>query len=240
LDKSVESVLADTVEQARSIFGDALKAAVLFGSAAEDRLRERSDVNLILVLARFERAAAEQFSGPYRAAHAAIRLNIMFLLEGEISDVATAFAVKFLDIKGRHRVLYGADPFATLEIAPAAIAARLRQVLNNLRLRLRETYTLTHASDDRLRGLVAESASGLRAAAHALLALEGRPAESPRAAFEQVVTELKGADGAALDRAVHAIRRNEPEPGIELNDAVFNLIDLCDALLRRVEQAVPR
>jgi len=48
--EAVESVLAELVAAARSAFADALVSVVLFGSAAEGRLRPASDVNLLILL----------------------------------------------------------------------------------------------------------------------------------------------------------------------------------------------
>src|SRR4051812_12577206 len=49
----VASVLSDFAARARDVLADDLVSVVLFGSAAEGRLRPTSDVNLILVLRGF-------------------------------------------------------------------------------------------------------------------------------------------------------------------------------------------
>jgi hypothetical protein len=95
-------------------------------------------VNLILVLRRFERAAGEAMEGPLNVARTAVGLRVMFLLEAEIPAAGVAFAQKFADIVRRHRVLYGDDVFAGLQVPRAALVARERQVLLNLAMRLRE------------------------------------------------------------------------------------------------------
>ncbi len=46
----VSRVLAEFVEQALTALGETLRAIVLFGSAAENRLRATSDVNVVVVL----------------------------------------------------------------------------------------------------------------------------------------------------------------------------------------------
>jgi len=62
----VQEVLGDFVEAARGAFGPDLRAVVLYGSAAEGRLRATSDVNVILVLGTFDRARAEALREPMR------------------------------------------------------------------------------------------------------------------------------------------------------------------------------
>lgn len=128
----VERVLRDFVDAARDAFGPDLRSIVLYGSAAEGRLRRTSDVNVIVVLHAFDPARADRLREPLRVAQTAVRLAAMFLLESEIGAAAEAFAVKFADVLRRRRVLHGDDLFAHLAIGRPAEIARLRQVLHNL------------------------------------------------------------------------------------------------------------
>ncbi len=65
---------------AQEAFAEGLLSVVLFGPAAEGRLRATSDVNVVVVLRRVDpnRIAA------IGDAHPAIRLSAMFILEDEI------------------------------------------------------------------------------------------------------------------------------------------------------------
>jgi predicted nucleotidyltransferase len=108
----VARVLEEVLAAARGALGDDLHAAVLFGSAAEGRLRPTSDVNLIFVLEGFDPVRVEALRGQLSLAQAAVRLAPMFLRRDEVQAAAEAFAQKFADIGRRHRVLLGPDPFA--------------------------------------------------------------------------------------------------------------------------------
>jgi len=184
--------LDDFVQSAKSAFGGDLLSVTLFGSAAEGRLRPSSDVNLILVLKRFDQAAADAVSEPLRTAHAAIMLEVMFILESEIALAAEAFAVKFADIETRHAVLFGKDYFTDLEIPTDALRFRVRQVLANQVLRLRESYVLNSPQDEQLSRIIAGVAGPLRAAAVTLLKLQGRSASSPKEALHLVARDHPG------------------------------------------------
>ena len=72
------------VEAARAALGDDLVSAVLFGSAAEGRLRATSDVNLMLVLVRFAPERVDALREPLRRAHATIALETMLILDSEV------------------------------------------------------------------------------------------------------------------------------------------------------------
>ena len=199
--EQTDRVLADLVTAARDSLGETLDAVILYGSAAEGRLRATSDVNVILVLGRFEAARVDALRDSVRLAQAAIRLAPMFLLREEIPHAAAAFAVKFADIARRHRVLYGNDPFTDLVIPRERLIARLTQVLLNLRLRLRAAYVTQSLFEDQLVGVITNSAGPLRSAAAALLELEGHPRIAPREALIRVVESL--GDPELADAVAH-------------------------------------
>lgn len=178
------------VAAAQTAFGDDLAAAVLFGSAADGQVRATSDVNLLLLLKRFTPQTADALRGSLRLAHAAIDLQVMFLLERELTQAADAFAVKFADIIARHRVLLGNDPFASLHTSRDAMLRRLRQVLLNQQVRKRERYMLLSLNEEQLAGAIADAAAPLRAAAASLAQLEGKPAQSGKQALEAFVEQL--------------------------------------------------
>lgn len=169
LPSPVAQVVNEFADAAVNAFGQDLRSIVLYGSGAEGKLRAASDVNLILVLSVFDQSKADRLCAPLRTAQAAIRLAAMFLLESEISSAVEAFPVKFYDILHRHRVLYGNDPFSSLSIPQRASIVRLKQVLLNLKLRLRASYVLRGLREEQLALMVADAAGPLRSCAFTLL-----------------------------------------------------------------------
>ena len=233
LPQDVAQPLAAFVEAATASLADDLVCAALFGSAAEARLRATSDVNLMLVLRRFDRARIDELREPLRLAHALVRLEAMFVLESELADAAEAFAVKFSDIASRHRILAGRDVLAGLAPTRTALRNRVRQVLLNYILRTRERYALTSLREEQLAGLVADSASPLRSAAEAILQLEGRPAASPKEALALVARELGGEKWHDLLARMTAARESARlDPGVA-GGTVLALLDLAQALRER-------
>jgi predicted nucleotidyltransferase len=231
----VAAVVGDFVDAARAAFGDALRSVVLFGSAAEGRLRSTSDVNLILVLAAFAADAADRLREPLRVGRAAARLNVMFLLEDEVEAAGRAFAAKFADVKKRRRVLFGRDPFASLTIPRTAEIARLKQVLLNLVLRLRGFYVERGLREEQLARVAADAAGPLRVAAATILELEGRPAASPKAALETLAADL--GDGSMRDAVASLSAAREIgllAPGTA-GSTVLALVELASRLRSRVE-----
>jgi len=234
LQPQVERSVDAFVAAGKAAFEADLVSVVMYGSAAEGRLRATSDVNMLLVVRRFEQAQADRLRDPLRLAHAAVQMNVMFLLEDEVSAAMDAFAVKFADIVARHRVLFGSDPFAALSPPRDALIRRLKQVLLNLQLRLRERYVMLSLREEQLALLIADAAGPLRSSAASLLKLEGQPPLAPKEALEKVVGEMNDASlGAALIEISAAREDRQLAPG-KSAPALMSLIELTRRLRERV------
>jgi predicted nucleotidyltransferase len=230
LPEPVSTALQQFVDAAKAAFGENLRSAVLFGSGAEGKLRETSDVNLLLVLRAIDRAQLDAIREPLRVAHAAIALETMFVLDTELADAAEAFANKFDDIRRRHVVLHGEDVVAGLTIPRDALRRRVRQVLLNQALRLRDVYAERSLREEQAAEAVADAAGPLRTAAAAILELDGREAASPKAALESLVADTEFADVAS--RISEARERGMLAPGTAAS-ALFDVARLARWLYER-------
>jgi len=194
----IAEILNSFLQSAKDAFGPDLISVVLFGSAAEGKIRATSDLNLILVLVSFNQAKADGLREPLRIAQAAMQLHPMFLLKEEISHAARSFAPKFADILRRRVILFGDDPFASLSIPRDTQVRQLRQQLLNLILRLRASYVARSLREEQLNLVIAGALGPLRSYAADLLDLEGRPSTSSSQALETVGAELAMPDWARL------------------------------------------
>jgi predicted nucleotidyltransferase len=237
LPTNVSSALNTFITAAKKAFESDLLSVVLYGSGAEGKLRPTSDVNLILLLAAFNRNQADQLREPLRLAEAAIRLRVMFLLQDELKPASQAFAVKFADIARRRLVLYGDDPFASLSVSREDAIFRLKQTLLNLTLRLREAYVARSLREEQVAIVIADTAGPLRSCASTLLELEGSAASSPKEALERITASLP--DGAErpedLQLISEARQRHTLPPGAAA-PTLFHLIDLAHAMWARAAQ----
>jgi predicted nucleotidyltransferase len=230
--------VTEFVARALAVLGERLCSAVLFGSAAEGRLRPVSDVNLLLVLREWHRAELDQLREPLRTMRAAIDLQVMLVLEAELPQVVESFAVKFSDIAGRHRVLHGAELGARLRPSQAALRARTGHELLNLTLRLRERYVSLSLREEQSVRALARFAGGLRACASAVLTLRGTPAPSGREALETVARQL----GPAFVDAVAALsqaREHRPLSGQAASDALLALGELARRCVELLDEPTP-
>jgi predicted nucleotidyltransferase len=228
----VKRVLGDFLEAAQKAFGPELYSAVLYGSAAEGKLRATSDVNLVLVLNSFARDKADLLREPLRFAQAAVQLRPMFLLRGEMEAASQAFAQKFADILRRRRVLYGSDPFAGTSLPRETRILELKQQVLNLVLRMRALYVARSPREEQLALVMADFAGPLRSCAAALLELEGRPADTPKQALQQVAAPTEPGMPEALAFLSQARETRAVPPGTAAR-SLFSLLELAQRMHTR-------
>jgi predicted nucleotidyltransferase len=234
LPSNVASVLSAFLTATRDALADDLVSAVVFGSAAEGQLGPASDVNLLLVLGAFAPDRVAQMRDAYLTAEAAIKLRAMFVLEDELSTAAEFFAQKFADILRRHKTVYGKDVLTSLKVARPAEIFRLRQILLNLVLRLREACVARGHRPEQVARILADTFGPLRAACATLLELEGTPNTDSSAALATVAASFgaQSSNVAALMVAAHEGKFL----GAEAPDALFQVL----ALVVHVSQRAAR
>lgn len=184
-----------------------LESVILFGSAAEGRLRSTSDVNLLVIANDWTLEQLDAVRLPLRSGRAAAGLTVMFLKSADVAAAVDSFAVKFADIKARHRVLLGRSPFDSMQITRDSALRRVQQVLLNLELRLRERFVVEGDHDERLEQIIADATGPLRASAATLVNLQDGRALAPKAALEQLCASRQ-----QTLQALSAVHRGEHLP----------------------------
>jgi predicted nucleotidyltransferase len=201
------------------------ESVILFGSAAEGRLRPTSDVNLLVIARDWTLEQLDAARLPLRSGRAAAGLTVMFLKSAEIDAAVESFAVKFADIKARHRVLLGTSPFDTLQITREAALRRVQQVLLNLELRLRERYVMDGDHEERLEQLISDATGPLRASAATLVHLQDGRTLSPKVALE----ELFASQQTSM-QAISAVHRGEHLPAGAARNLFADVLSLITEL----------
>ncbi len=233
-DASGDAVAA-FVNAARQVFRDELRSVVLYGSAAEGRLRSTSDINLVLVFSSFDPAKAKDIRSQFSYAESASRITVMFLLESEVASAVELFAQKFSDIVRRHRVLFGSDPFAGHSVPRSAEIRNLKQVLLNLTLRLREAYVEYGSTPERISRLIADTAGPIRSCAASLSKLEKNMAIPPKKALADFAESL---GDTSWDETLARVSQTRDRTllSAEVADVILlRLIELAMHLRARVE-----
>jgi predicted nucleotidyltransferase len=227
----IVTVLATFVAETRRACEGELVSIVLFGSAVDGTLGPASDVNLLLLLRSFLPDRMARMRGALLTAEAAIKLRVMFLLEAETAAAIELFAQKFADIRRRHRIVYGADPFSSAAVPREAEKFRLRQVLLNLTVRLREALVLRGDRAEQVTRILADAFGPIRAAAATLLELEGSAASTADEALTRVAAEIGPSASTAVAQLTAA-----HDAGRDVAGAA-TLVEVIAVLMRLSERA---
>jgi len=227
----VRSWLSQCAQTLIESLGEELEALILFGSAVEGRVGASSDVNLLVVLRRFDSERIERASGVLQNAAAAVDLHPLFLLASELSLAAESFA-PFDAVAQRRIVLHGRDPFEGMAIPRASLIQRVQQALFDLTLRLRTLHAVGRAREEGLAGLIADAAAPLRRSAQAILELRGVRPSSPEAALESLAAEL-GGDWTQDLQNLSAAREDLRLPPGTAAQLILRLAELSELLGQR-------
>ena len=202
--------------------GEELQALVVYGSAVRGGFVEgRSDVDLLVVLRHDDRALLEKIGGALLLARTSARIESMLLRGDELRRVADVVPLLYDDVRSRHVLLHGEDPFAGLEISDVHRRLRIEQELRDARIRLRLVLSEAPLLPRLLNGAVARKVKQLRSPLHALLRLRGRTVEDSVEAVIQEASSIYEIDGKAVLRFDEA-----PEAAY---DALTRLLDAAIA-----------
>lgn len=213
----MEKDLAELVEGLKTAAGANLKAVVLYGSAAGgDFQAGHSDLNVLCVLDRLDGAELQKLSSVARwwekKGHPA---PLVFGVE-ELHHAADVFAIELLDIQEKHRLLFGENIFAAMQVPLHLHREQVERELRTNLVRLRQRYLSGARNDDAVRHLIIESApSFLVLFRHALRAMGEAVPHHRHAVVEQLANRL-GFDAAGILNALQLRERGHAPSGAEL------------------------
>jgi hypothetical protein len=232
----MEAKLAELVNRLREAAGKNLESVVLYGSVASGTYRPgTSDVNVLCTLVTMD-VHELQLLAPvvHWWTHEEKEPAPLFFLTEDLQRSTDVFAIESLDLKRAHRVLFGNDPVAELDIPMNLHRVQVERDLRLLLLRLRQHVLLAGKSELEfttvLRKTVSSAITLLR---HTLLALgEEPPAEAP-ALFARIA-QLTGANAEAFQTVY------EHREGRGLDKDAFVAYDHYMHALEKVVNALDR
>jgi len=236
-----EKELGGLVEQVKRAAGANLRSFVLYGSAAGGEYHGgHSDLNLVGVFDHLDADALARLHPVVdfwtRKGHPAPLLLTLH----ELHSAADVFAIEFLDIRARHRVLAGDDVFAGLEVPMDRHRHQVERELRTNLLRLRQAALAAGDGDSELRAILLGSAATFATLfRHALLALGVEPPESRREACRRLAA-LLDFDAAPFETVLDVREGKRPESA--LDRGVFSaylaaIVAAVDAFDRRTAGA---
>lgn len=134
----------DLVDKLKKVLPSELRSVILYGSAAAgDHVEKRSDYNILVVTEKLGVKELKALSKPSIAwIKAGNPAPLLFTLD-RLKKSADVFPIEILDIKQIHRVLYGEDIVAEIDISRENLRLELEHELKGKLIQLRERYLTT-------------------------------------------------------------------------------------------------
>jgi hypothetical protein len=195
----IDPKLDEFVQRLKAAASDNLKAVILYGSAATEEFHAKhSDLNILCLVNQADAAHLEALHGPVEWwIRRDQRPPLVFTLD-ELRRSADIFTIELLDMKSRHRVLYGENLLAEISVPLHYHAIQVERELRTDWLRLREAILAAPKKPKVYLELMVASFSAFAALfRHALLALGEAPAETKREAIGRIA-QFAGADPAGF------------------------------------------
>ena len=202
--------LDDLVAQLRGAYADALRAVVLYGSAAGGEHHEKhSDYNVLVIV---QSLSLENFGSAGAVARSWTEGGHrppLTLTAAEWRSSVDVFAMELADILERHKLLYvadGYDVFGDISVKPADLQHQLEYECLGALLRLRNATFAAGADSTRRIELMVAASSQVLVLFRSLLRLLGETPSADNDALCRRVAELGGFDASPFT-AVVAHRR---------------------------------
>ncbi len=196
----MEAKLTELIERLKASSAANLQSVVLYGSAVTGEfLAEHSDLNILCIV---ERAGARELEQLHSTAEWWTRQGnpapLVFTLD-ELRESADVFAIELLDMKEKHRMLFGPDFLPDFDVSLRLHRLQVERELRTNWLRLRQAILAAPAKPKVHLGIMLASNSAFCTVfRHALFAL-GEPKPATKRDAVNGVASLAGADPSAFN-----------------------------------------
>jgi len=233
----MESKLTELVDRLKSAAGNNLKAVVLYGSAVAGEFHEKhSDLNILCLVESAGSADLEQLHPVAEWwARQGNPAPLVFTLD-ELKRSADIFAIELLDIKQHHRLLYGVDIFADLEVPLRLHSLQVERELRTNWLRLRQAILTAPRKKrvhlDLMLGSISAFCVLFR---HALIAVSAPPAHMRREAVDGVAS-LAGADPSGFHAILELREGKRKERDIDIEATLQTYLEFVEVVTDEIDR----
>jgi hypothetical protein len=229
--------LKNFVDALAAAHGENLKSVVLYGASVVGGLiDDEAPKKALVVLERIrpnDLKAAGSIAEQWRVQGNPLPV---YFTSGEIEDAADVFPIEFLDMSKVRHVLYGKDPFESLDIGTHNLRHQLEYELRGKLIRLRRMLMTASHDPNRLVELMSNSLDSFAVLFRHALATLGE--EAP---FEKRECVMKLADKLKLDKRVFTrILDYAPEEEIWLESETEETFAIYLAEIERVIEVVDK
>ena len=195
-----EKQITEFVDRLKQAAGTNLECVALFGSAASGEFHaDYSDINILCVVRELSAVLLATLAPPI---HQWTRNKFpapLIFSRSELERSADVFAIEMLDLRQRHRMLYGEDIFASMNVPMDLHRIQLEHSLRTKLLTLRQNYVQAVGDDNRVRRLMLDSISTFSTLfRHTLIAIGEQPAHGKADNIRKLAERLKFDPGTFL------------------------------------------
>ncbi len=217
--------------------GANVQSIILYGSAVSgDFHPEASDLNLLCLLrdASFHALAALEPATKWWKGQS--QPPPLFMTPAELQRSTDVFAIEFMDIRQHHRILFGEDMVADLEIPTRFHRLQVEYELREKLLLLRQGVCVVAKSDRKLWDLLLRSLpSFLTLFRHALIAL-GEPAHWQSRECLEVLSKQAGFNPSAIQALLDLRERKAKRNQFRVTDVVAGYLSAIERVNATVDK----
>jgi predicted nucleotidyltransferase len=233
----MEARLSELVERLKAAAADDLKAVVLYGSAVTGEfVAKHSDLNILCVVGHAGAIELERLHPVAewwrRQGHAA---PLVFTFD-ELRRTSDVFAIELLDMKQRHRMLFGEDFLETFEVPLGLHRLQVERELRTNWVRLRHAVLAApQKKRSHLAIMVASSSAFCSLFRHALVALGQAMPSSKREAVDGVAA-LTGANPSAFYSILDLREGKRREKEIDIEATLATYLEFVEVVANEVDR----
>jgi hypothetical protein len=199
--------LDELVVQLGKVFGEGLRAVVLYGSAAAgEHIPKRSDYNVLVIVDAITTDTLQREAAVGRAWGETGSPPPLTLTSEEWQSSADIFPMEYSDILERHRVLYGVLPTNGIRVDREHLRLQAEHEAMGKLLQLRQGVLRSGGDRRALAELLAASLSTFMVIFRSVVRLHGAQPDTDYAALSAQVADFSGVDTSPFVSVVRHIR----------------------------------
>jgi hypothetical protein len=232
----MEAKLKELVDRLQAAAKANLQAVALYGSAATGEFHEgHSDLNVLCLVQRANSSDLEILHGVAewwikKGNHAPL-----IFTRDELQRSADIFAIELLDMKSRHRILFGENFLTGLEVPLNLHRLQVERELRTNWLRLRQAILAAPLTEKAHLSIMTQSLSTFCALfRHALFAL-GQPLPATKREAVANVAALTNADSSSF-QALLDLREGKQNKKIDVEPSLRSYLAFVEAVTNEVDR----
>lgn len=236
----MEGKLTELISRLKEAAGKNLESVILYGSAARGDFHPgTSDLNVMCTLVSMDLAELQMLTpAVHWWTHEMKEPAPLFFLSEELRRSTDVFAIESLDVKKAHRVLFGKDPVADLEIPMNLHRVEVKRDLRLLLLKLRQHALHAGRNELELTSVLKKTISAARTLLrHTLIAF----GEEPPVAANDIFVRIEQLTDASAETL--AAIYEQRQTGVWKKDSFALYDDYLHALekvINRLDTTVPK